>query len=146
MEGVLPPYQDEIDRILHHRIVELPQEIAADIPASSKDKKKLKDDLAQATHDIFHGTLDELASFRRTRFVHPVLDVVSALPVEDLAVMAETLVNLTSFRQKVSMSVETVGGPVDVAVISKGDGFIWIKRKNYFALDQNPRVLAKYFK
>ncbi len=60
--------------------------------------------------------------------------------------MAETLVNLASFRQKVSMSVETVGGPVDVAVISKGDGFVWIKRKNYFELDQNPRVLAKYFK
>lgn len=56
--------------------------------------------------------------------------------------MAETLVNLTSFRQKVSMSVETVGGPVDVAVISKGDGFVWIKQKRYFELDVNRGTLA----
>jgi hypothetical protein len=25
---------------------------------------------------------------------------------------------------------ETVGGPIDVAVISKGDGFVWVKKKN----------------
>jgi hypothetical protein len=30
-----------------------------------------------------------------------------------------------------------VGGSVDVAVISKKDGFIWIKRKHYFQPDKN---------
>jgi len=29
---------------------------------------------------------------------------------------------------------ETVAGPIDVAIISKGDGLIWIKRKHYFDL------------
>lgn len=33
---------------------------------------------------------------------------------------------------RVSRVRETVGGPTDVAVISKKDGFIWIKRKHYF--------------
>jgi len=47
---------------------------------------------------------------------------------DELAAMAESLVNLTSFKRKVSMEAETVGGTIDVAVISKGDGFIWIKR------------------
>jgi len=32
---------------------------------------------------------------------------------------------------------ETVGGPIDVAVLSKGDGFVWIKRKSYF----DPRLI-----
>jgi hypothetical protein len=56
------------------------------------------------------------------------------------------LVSLTSFKQKVSMDTETVGGAVDVAVISKGDGFIWIKRKHYFKPELNARFFANYFR
>jgi hypothetical protein len=39
---------------------------------------------------------------------------------------------------------ESVGGPVDVAVISKGDGFIWIKRKHYFSPDLNSQFFNNY--
>lgn len=41
--------------------------------------------------------------------------------------MAESLVNLSAFKLKISDSYETVGGPIDVAIISKTDGFVWIK-------------------
>ncbi len=51
--------------------------------------------------------------------------------------MAETLVNLTSFKRKVTMSKETVGGPIDAAVISRGDGFLWAKRKCHFPKELN---------
>lgn len=68
------------------------------------------------------------------------------LPKDELAAMAEALVNLTSFKRKVSMETETVGGPIDVAVISKGDGFIWIKRKHYFKSELNPQFFANYNK
>jgi hypothetical protein len=40
--------------------------------------------------------------------------------------------------------METVGGPIDVAVISRGDGFIWIKRKQYFDPNLNPQFLKNY--
>ena len=60
------------------------------------------------------------------------MNVIGMLPKDELAVVAETFVGLTSFKRRVSMQSETVGGPIDVAVISKGDGFIWIKRKHYF--------------
>ena len=63
------------------------------------------------------------------------------LPKEELAEMAETLVNLTSFKRRVTPSAETVGGPTDVAVISKGDGLVWIKRKHYF----DPALNHRYF-
>jgi len=39
---------------------------------------------------------------------------------------------------------ETVGGPIDVAVITKGDGFVWLRRKHYFDPAFNPRVMARY--
>jgi hypothetical protein len=42
------------------------------------------------------------------------------------------------------MELETVGEPIDVAVISKGDGFVWIKRKHYFDANVNPGFFARY--
>jgi len=38
----------------------------------------------------------------------------------------------------------TVGGPIDVAVITKGDGFVWVKRKHYFRAELNPRFMSRY--
>ncbi len=58
--------------------------------------------------------------------------------------MASTLVGLSSFEQQMSLDRQTVGGPVDVAVISKGDGFIWIKRKHYFPRELNEHFIRNY--
>lgn len=65
------------------------------------------------------------------------------LPKDELAAMAESLVNLTKFRRRVTPERETVGGPIDVAVITKGDGFVWVRRKHYFDPALNPRVVAR---
>lgn len=59
--------------------------------------------------------------------------------------MAETLINLTSFKRRISIGAETVGGPIDVAVITKGDGFVWIKRKHYFDKELNHSYFKNYF-
>ena len=80
----------------------------------------------------------------RRAYWSPVIQITSALPKDELAAMAESLVNLTKFRRRVSTDKETVGGPIDVAVISKGDGFVWVKRKHYFEPHLNPRVMARY--
>ena len=41
--------------------------------------------------------------------------------------------------------LKTVGCPIDVAVISRGDGFVWIKRKHYFQPELNPHFFRNYF-
>lgn len=76
----------------------------------------------------------------------PILQTVSVAPKEELAQMAETLVSLTSFRRKLTMDsyTQTVGGPVDVALITKGDGLIWMKRKHYFDKELNYRFFKNY--
>jgi hypothetical protein len=90
---------------------------------------------------------ENLREYSNSNHVHPVINAVSFLPKDELAFMAETLVSLTSFKRKVSMSMaETVGGPVDVAVISKGDGFVWVKRKHYFDKELNPNFMINYNK
>ena len=64
--------------------------------------------------------------------------------MKELAQVASTLVGLSSFEQQMSLNRETVGGPVDVAVISKGDGLICIDRKHYFRKELNGHFFRNY--
>jgi hypothetical protein len=41
------------------------------------------------------------------------------------------------------MDTETVGGPIDVAIITKGDGFVWVKRKPKFDLQLNTHLIGE---
>lgn len=78
-------------------------------------------------------------------YTGPFVGSVATLEKEDLADFAESLITLTSLKRKVSFDQETVGGPVDVMVISKGDGIIWMKKKEYFNSDINPQYLNNYY-
>ena len=69
----------------------------------------------------------------------PLTNVVSMLSIEEMAHLAENLVSLESLKEKMTRSTETVGGPVDVAAITKSEGFVWIRRKLYFDATLNPR-------
>lgn len=111
-----------------------------------KEKKQLKEKLVKMGEEILKDHNERLEKYRKDRYVRPVTTVVSMLPKDELAAMAESLVNLTSFKRKVTMESETVGGPIDVAVISKGDGFIWIKRKHYFKAELNTQFFSNYYK
>jgi hypothetical protein len=87
----------------------------------------------------------EIVSYSTMQFVKPVMDMAALLPKDEMANLAESLVALTSLKRRVSRELETVGGPIDVAVISKGDGFIWIKRKHYFDPKLNHHFMSQYF-
>ncbi len=73
----------------------------------------------------------------------PILDSVGVLPKEDLSSLAESLIHITSLKRKIDSDLESVGGDVDVAIISKGDGFIWKKRKQYFKPELNHHFFNK---
>lgn len=117
------------------------------LDAIKKSDAGLGQQIEKAIQPVLSGLLTKLFEDwqrHRTQYWRPVLDVVSSLPKDELAAMSEALVNLTSFRRRVTNVPETVGGPIDVAVITKGDGFVWIKRKHYFAPELNPRIMARY--
>ena len=81
--------------------------------------------------DRIHKFKREFSQEISQRYHQPFLTAVSALPRQDLAKMAEALVSLTAFLLQMSPDQsETVAEPIDVAVLSKGDGFIWIKHKD----------------
>jgi hypothetical protein len=65
------------------------------------------------------------------RYDGPFMAAVSGLPRQDLAKMAEALVSLTAFVMRMTADQdETVAEPIDVAILSKGDGFTWVKHKD----------------
>lgn len=74
----------------------------------------------------------------------PLQRVIGSLPFSEMAELAEALVFMESMKERVTTPAETVSGPIDVAVISKGDGFIWIKRKHYFDGKLNPRFFNRH--
>ncbi|EKY8185623.1 TPA: hypothetical protein IXT79_001041 [Enterococcus faecium] len=86
---------------------------------------------------IYTSIIRNISDFQYNQFISPLLNMIALLPVEETAIIAETLLNLTSFKRKYTTSVETVGGPIDVLAITPNDGPIWIKRKHYFDIDNN---------
>ena len=81
----------------------------------------------------------------KSLYLRDVYDMVTAMPKAELAQMAESLVSLTSIKRRMSAQSETVGGPVDVALITRGEGFIWINRKHYFDRDKNPGFFSRHY-
>ena len=49
-----------------------------------------------------------------------------------MAALAESLIDLTGFHRILTFEQEGVGGPVDVAVITKNEGFTWLSRKSWY--------------
>ncbi|MFP4289259.1 MAG: hypothetical protein ACLFQS_08365 [Bacteroidales bacterium] len=80
----------------------------------------------------------------RHKYVNPLMEAVAQLSKEDLSEMAESLVYLTYLKRRFTLAEESVGGPVDIAVITKGDGFVWIKRKQYFDPQLNQSFFQRY--
>jgi hypothetical protein len=74
---------------------------------------------------------DSLFDDARKEHQFPLRRVLGVLPVDEMAELAETLIHLQSLKEKVTKPSETVGGPVDVAVITKSEGLVWIKRKHF---------------
>jgi hypothetical protein len=103
---------------------------SVEIPDGMKEEFRVKSN--EVKDSLIERYIEEIDQYKIDKFIQPVMQTVSNLPKEELAEMAESLVSLTSLRRKVSTDEETVGGPTDVAIISKGDGFIWYKRKHYF--------------
>lgn len=75
---------------------------------------------------------------------HPLKLIIQSLPVPEMVHLAETLIVLQSLKERMTTDSESVGGPVDIAVITKSDGLVWIKRKHYFDSEKNlPYVMRQ---
>lgn len=63
--------------------------------------------------------------------------VQAPMPIQDAIDLARWMVELTSMHKRFMPGMRTVGGPVEVAAITKHEGFKWVQRKHYFSTDFN---------
>jgi hypothetical protein len=149
LQGIDPQYKREAVTFVEALTKQVSDHVhgaTSQLYDSDDERSDASNSLGNTIREGMQQLLAHLSSLERERFLSPVMDVIGSLPKEDLAAIAESLVNLTSFQRKILREAETVGGPIDVAVISKGDGFIWIKRKHYFEKDLNPAFFANYYR
>ncbi|MHB8398671.1 MAG: Ntn hydrolase family protein [Candidatus Limnocylindrales bacterium] len=60
------------------------------------------------------------------------------MPVQDAIDLSEFLVHLTIQFSRFKPGAPTVGGPIEVAAITRHEGFKWVRRKYYFDPKLNP--------
>jgi hypothetical protein len=103
-----------------------------------EDKPKIES-LSSLLSDYIQETSDNV-------YKEPIMDIVATMEKSEMIGMAEAMVNLTALKRHISTDEETVGGPVDVALITKGDGFIWIKNKTNYDPSLNRDLNQSYFR
>lgn len=98
---------------------------------------------------------DPIIAQRHTEFVdawkrknweanfHPLRRVLNSLSVPEMGHLAGSLLVLEELRERVTSPSESIGGPIDVAAITKSEGMVWLKRKHFFEPELNQRYAGR---
>ncbi len=93
--------------------------------------------IVEQTLNLFKGK-NEAMQFMQLLKMNSQVSVISpGMPLQDVIYLAEYLVDTAIKFAKYRPGAQTVGGPIEIAVISKHEGFKWIKRKHYFSTELN---------
>lgn len=120
IEGIDSNYEQMVLGFLEEMFRDYPKELLKTLPEQNEDDSKALVTSWQNIGDqLLTSFRQKTQEYVQEKYVQPMMNVVAALPKSELAALAEAFVNLTSLKRRVSMDLETVGGPVDVAVISE---------------------------
>lgn len=135
IDGVDESYSDFLAGVLD-KALERYADHAIGKVSKRRPSAAVRSELAALREHFVAEILTGAAKFRSDTYRSALIESIQFMPKSDLAALARSLVNLQSIS-------ETVGGPIDVALISKHDGFVWIKRKHYFDPEINSRFFVK---
>lgn len=144
-EGISPGFEEEANTGVLKLILAMPRQILDPVQElTDVEKQKYISDARGALVQNFRDFVNSMAKYRNDHYTAPIKQAIASLPVSELSIVAETFLGASQIQKRVNPELETVGGPVDVAVISKGDGFVWIKRKHYFETALNGSFGMRY--
>jgi hypothetical protein len=83
-------------------------------------------------HEL-QGWLETIARHSAAGLISP------AMPICDAIDLTEFLAQVAAQFSRFAPGPPTVGGPIDIAAITKHEGFTWVKRKYYFKRKFNPK-------
>lgn len=134
--GIDPDILKAVEGFISASFGEFRKNVRQDAPAAATSVSAA----SKAIRKQFDKDFVEYISANHAQPIYRIIDVLSK---SELAELAETLINMESLKKRITQPIESVGGPVDVAVISKAEGVIWIKRKHYFDPDLNQDFFSR---
>jgi len=100
---------------------------AADAAQRDEVRRRFQGDLVPQYLDAFRGMIGD---YQQQAYINPVLRVLEIAARNELADTARELVMLNVFKKRIMAQKQTVGGAIDVAVISRENGFQWFTRQD----------------
>lgn len=129
IDGIDRQFENQIKKMLNNMVANLVQSLI------NPDDDDLTQKIKNAIGERIDDGINQLKQFSRQELS----SVVAHLSKKELAEFSYSLVELTSHKRRYSSQQETVGGPIDVAILTRNEGFIWVRRKHYFDANLNPR-------
>ncbi len=127
MKGIAPDMFASIVEEVQSSMEEAVQKVAKELGIADDDKiKSVASPIIDELHEQFIDNVNDIIT---DKFTSGLIDTVEFFNVEDMVNMAESLISVTNLQRHITSSEESVGGPIDVAVITKTDGFKWARKK-----------------
>lgn len=131
MKGIAPNFYEKVVELHTQSLSDEREKIVALLQAQGVDEDIVKKVRDVDTADIEKRHSNSMDAYMQEEYIDGIVNAVESFNVEDMANMAENLVSITSLQRYFSSSDETVGGPIDVAVITRAEGFTWVRHKNF---------------
>ena len=135
MKGIAPAFYNQILESQKSSLEKVKEKIVAKLSEAGVSDDVLEQVTNLETDDIRKSYEDEIYAFMDENYIQGVVDAVDSFNLEDMANMAESLISITNLQRHFSSSEESVGGPVEVAIITRGGGFKWVKHRNVPSVD-----------
>ena len=140
MKGVAPDLFEVIDSQHEKSMQKVKNDIIEQLTEANVSQDVI-DKVVESTLDKIQEEFQEnVLDYIQEEYVDGIIDAVDSFSIDDMANMGESLISVTNLQRHISSSDESVGGPIDVAVITRSEGFIWIKHKDWFRQDLNPNT------
>jgi hypothetical protein len=97
----------------------------ADAASREAVRGRFLDELGPRHFEAFYRAV---AEYQQRIFINPVFHVLDVATRKELAETARQLVELNVFKKRIMAQKETVGGAIDVCIISRDDGFQWASK------------------
>ena len=133
MFGIDQAFEDQLSKIAKNLIVQVLEQ------ATGSFSRDQSEEIEAAAMERFRRSI----SSQKEVSEKELKSIVNHLSKRELGEVAYSLVELTSRKRRYSRGMETVGGPIDVAILTRNEGFIWVRRKRYFDVEMNPAYLER---
>ncbi|MCQ2187932.1 MAG: hypothetical protein MJY73_06255 [Bacteroidales bacterium] len=127
MKGIAPElYANIMEKLDEH--IEKVRELMITSILEAGYKNEIKELMESVSFSDLNKTFrTDTIDYIQEHYIEGMLAAIDCFSVSEMADMAENLISVTGLQRHYTSSEESVGGPVNVAVITKDKGFRWVK-------------------